>query len=651
MKLSSVFSSGAVLLQNAVTEFKGRTKPNSEVFCSLFLGEKLIRCTSVFSLDDGAFSVALLGEDASYSEYRIEFCCCDEKIILTDILYGELWLAAGESNMKMPNRIMENKREFLATAKKFKLRYYRFTTHGEEFENNPFEEAEDAKGEWISSSDEDKFSKASATASAAILVVAERFASEEKEIPVGIIDTSIASTTIEAWLPMRITDGVLKQLLTEAGRYTPEEKRRPPYKDLHGANSIFYNTVIAPLKGIKARGMLWCHGENDIGNRPLHYLLYKKALENLYSEYSLLFAESKGAHFVLICSLLFAFPYKNDSSANIGQINRAICDAASENPGKISAVPIHDLPAKWSYFYNYEPIHPTNKYGVGERLGRLMLSNSYGDEGIKTAAYFKKSVRKKGAIELHFETFGNSLYCIGNHLRGFYIGNKNGVYIPADAEIISRTAVRVSSEYISSPANVCYQFGDLQNDGNLYCGEFPVAPFTTETKNSISLSVKPWIYADTDSQFHLWEGDSSNIYNYPIRFPSEGSAICYDGAYDAIRLVNTENGAVCGMYIKSQAAMPLDLYNYSALVFSLYSRPEVKVEVKLTLRQGEKQVVRICEVNTRYTEGTGIIECKTSFRISPDILAEKLEILVDTSELPHHTVAIGNIALIPKKNV
>lgn len=650
MKLNSVFSSGALLLQNSVTEFRGKSKPNTAVFCSLFLEKKLIRQASSVSDSDGRFTLALTGEEASFLKYEIEFLCEDEKIILDNILFGELWLAAGQSNMQMPNSIMENKREFLAIAREFNIRYYKVGAKSDSFKNSPFEEAEDTSGKWISSSDEEAFSSASATASAAMLVVAERFASEEKRIPIGVIDASIEGSSIEAWLPLRITEGVLKELLIEAGRYTSEEKRNLTYKDLFGENSMYYNALVSPLKGVKARGMLWYQGENDTGNLPLHYKLYKKALYAIYSEYSSLFSGGRDTDFKMICSLLFAYPCKTDGSVNIGQINRAICDFAAENIGKIAVAPIYDLPAKWSYFYDYGPIHPTNKYGVGERLGRLMLSNSYGDEGLKTAAYFKKSVRKKGAIELHFETFGNSLYCVGNHLRGFYLGNKNGIFIPADAEILSRTVVRVSSEYISSPTNVCYQLGDLQNDGNLYCGDFPVAPFTTETKNSISLSIKPWLYTDTDSQFQLFEGDGTNIYNYPIRFPSEGSAICYDKAYDAVRIVSLNGSSLCGMYIKSQASMPLDLYNYSAIAFSVYSRPEIKIQIKLTLRRDGKSFERICNVKTSSLEGTGIVECKAFFRISPDIFTEKLEFVIDVSELKNPTVAIGNLALVPKKN-
>ncbi len=650
MKLNSIFSSGALLLQNSVTEFRGEGIPGSVITCSLYSGRKLIRKSSAVCFSDGRFSLPLKGEPASFDRYSIEFSCGEEQIVLDDILFGELWLAAGQSNMEMRNNIMENCSGFLDEAEKFGIRYYRFTSPWDAFQNPPFEKAYDTEGKWGSSEDKACFACASAAASAAALVVAERFAAEGKEIPVGFIDTSIGGTPIETWLPLEITDGELKDLLIQTGHYTAADKRNLEYKDLFGANSVFYNAVVAPLGGMKARGMLWYQGEGNVSANPVSGIFYKKAIEILHREYKGLFSEREDERFPLICSLLFPWIYGDNGDVRMGYINQAMTDAAMDNPNEIAVAPIYDLPAKWSYFYDYHPIHPTNKYGVGERLGNLMLSNSYGEDGLKTAAYFKKSVRKKGALELHFETFGKNLICSGHNLRGFYICGKNGTYIPADAEIVSRSAVRVSSEFISSPSAACYQLGDLENDGNLFCDSLPVAPFATERKKPLSVAIKPWLFSDVDSQFRFGGGSDLNVFNYPIRFPSSDSSLCFDPAYHAVRIVNTAGGKTFGMYFKAEKTMPLDLYHYSSLNFTVYSRPEIKVSVKLTLRNGDTVSERIYCASAESKPGTGIVECTVPFRISPDTVTEKMELILDASELSYPTAAIGNLALIPKKS-
>lgn len=141
---------------------------------------------------------------------------------------------------------------------------------------------------------------------------------------------------------------------------------------------------------MKARGMLWYQGEGNVSANPVSGIFYKKAIEILHREYKGLFSEREDERFPLICSLLFPWIYGDNGDVRMGYINQAMTDAAMDNPNEIAVAPIYDLPAKWSYFYDYHPIHPTNKYGVGERLGNLMLSNSYGEDGLKTAAYFKK---------------------------------------------------------------------------------------------------------------------------------------------------------------------------------------------------------------------------------------------------------------------
>ncbi len=648
MKLKSIFSSGMLLLQNAVTEFKGKAIPNKDVVCSLLLGDEVIRTASAKASCDGAFSLPLRGETASYKKYTLKFVCENETVILDDIVYGELWLAAGQSNMEMVNLIMENCSEFLDIAQKHEIRAYKFNSF--EFTNPPFEPAFDNSGEWRTSRDKDRFIRVSAAASAAALVLAEHFAEEGKEVPIGIVDTSIGATFIEAWLPLEYTDGVLKDKLKKLGRLTPEEKRTLEYKDVYGENSVYYNALLAPLFGMKMRGMLWYQGESNVRDDPFAREVYKEELELLQSSYASSFSPEEDKTFPLIASLLFPWIYNFDGRLALGNINLAIVDAATENQGRISAVPIHDLPAKWSYFYDYHPIHPTNKYGVGERLGSFMLTNTYGVEGLKTAAYYKKTVRKKGSLELHFETFGRSLGCEGTRLKGFYVCGRMGTFIPADAEIISRTAVRVSSEYIAAPSGACYQVADLAADGNLFCDGLPVAPFST-VDGEFSVVMKPWLFADTDHQFCFDRGETElNVFNYPVRFPTKGSFLNYDPAYNAVRITAEEGYDVCGMYFIPRRTMPLDLQRYTSIVFTVYARPEVGVSVKLTLKKDGVISERICKSAVSSKEGTGIIECKVPFKVTDDTTVEKLELLFNVSKLKYPTLAIGNLALVPKKS-
>lgn len=648
MKLNSIFSDGALLLCNAVTELRGVGEPGKAVCAELIKSGRTVRRAGAVCDQDGHFSIPMMGEDASFDIYSICVSCGGDRLTVSNILFGELWLAAGQSNMAMPNRIMENREQFLDTAAKHCIRFYKFTTSCDSFENPPFAEAYDTPGVWSDSHDRAAMSNASAAASAALLVLAERFERSGHPIPVGFVDTSIGATPIETWLPLSVTDGELKDQLIQTGHYTAPKKRSGVCRDHYGSNSVFFNSVVAPLGGLRTRGMLWYQGENNTGAAPIFRECYKHALLCLHREYRKLFCEPDRT-FPLICSLLFPWCYDGGGKVSMGYVNEAISDAAAEN-NEISAVPIYDLPAKWSYAQCYHPIHPTNKYGCGERLGGVMLAVSYGCEGMKTAAHLKKCVRKRGALELHFDTNGEKLYCTGDRIKGFLIAAGNGVYVPADAEIISKTAVRVSAEYITSPSAVCYQMSELQNDGNLFCGNLPIAPFATERDKPISAPIKPWLSADCDSQFMLTGEPDTNAFCYPVRFPSPGTSLCHDPAYRALRLMSAD-AKTCGFCIRAENSIPLDLHRYSALKFNIYAVPGIGVTLKLTIRSDsnvrEKSIIAVLN---NVGESTGVLFCTIPLRLKSTDIVTKAEFLFDVAKQIYPTVAIGDIALVPKKS-
>lgn len=649
MKLNSVFSDGALLLCDAVTNLRGVANPGATVCAELIRnGEQISRAEAVCDID-GHFSVPVKGEAASFEEYSITVSCGDDSVTLKDILFGELWLTAGQSNMAMPNWAMENCEEFLDLAAKYCIRFYKFTGWGDPSENLPFVEAYDRTGRWNSSDDRVSTRNASAAACAACIVLAERFKSEGHPVPVGFVDTSIGATSIEAWLPLTVVDGEMKDYLIQTGHYTDPSKRDGDFSKHYNENSVFFNLIAAPLFGISTRGMLWYQGEGNVGAGPVFRECYKKAILCLHRVYKECFGAAESSKYPMICSLIYPWIYGDDGAIRMGYVNEGICDAAAEC-NEISAVPIHDLPAKWSYYYDYNPIHPTNKYGCGERIGNVMLAVTYGCEGMKSAAHYKKCVRRRGALEISFDTDGERLYNTGDRLKGFFIAAKNGVYVPADAEIISKNAIRVSAEHIPTPYAVCYQMGDLQNDGNLFCGNLPVAPFATERDKPIFAPIKPWLFADCDSQFMLIDGGTlANGFCYPVRFPIAGTSLCYDPAYRAIRLLSSDAKA-CGFYFKSEKAIPLDLHRFSAMKLNVYARPELAMTVKLTLiSDGKVKEKLISSELVDAGEGTGILYCTVPLRIKNTDVVTRVEFLFNVEKQTYPTVAIGDIALVPKK--
>jgi len=330
-------------------------------------------------------------------------------------------------------------------------------------------------------------------------------------------------------------------------------------------------------------------------------------------------------------------------------IDLAILDTVEANPTRFGAFPIHDLPPRWSYDTNSGGIHPTNKYEVGRRFAELMLRHAYGKKGGKTAPYFKRAVRKKGAIELSFETFGKPLNASGEP-RGFYLRGKNQVYFPANAKIVGRNRILVFHPYIDSPRHVCYQLGDLQQDGNVMADGLPLAPFATDRESALQVPLMPWAHASQTAQL-TWRSDPF-AYMMPTRYPTEGTALTLDTTTTpaATRLVPTGDKKTVGMVIRAERTMPLALAHCTGLAFSLFCRPEVKISVTLTLRRRGVVTRRSLTVTADYRPLHGRLDCRTAFRLTPDTEVTNVTFTFDTTGLLAPTVAVGDIIPIPKKH-
>ena len=657
LRLVSIFSDGAMLQQKAVTDFRGYGEKGSEIVGTLIQNNTPLRSARAIVDEEGHFTLSLPGEEASFDPYEVTFTDGIETVTLHNILFGDVWLAAGQSNMEMRNSAIETQKDMLAKTATLPFRGYTFDMASlPDLEQGAFPRvpAYDIPGAWCASSDPGAFAGCSAAATAALVRVYEALEKQGRAIPMAILCLNRGGTSIETWLPKESLDQdpALVELLRETGHYTEDENwnvRSSTGRNLNQQTALF-NTIMAPALGMKTRGMLWYQGENNVDENRATESCYQRALEALYQAYAPLFAGDSHQPYPMICSLLFPWTYGESAAVRRGYINAAIVRTAARHMGSVAVAPIYDLPATWAHAFHYHPIHPSNKYAVGNRLGGLMLTCAYGETGLPTAAYFKKMTRKKGALLLRFETFRRSLTVKGEKLKGFYISGKNGTFIPAEAQLVARNAVLVKSPYVTAPSAVCYQFADFQCDGNLYCGELPVAPFTTvEGRTPLTVALKPWLEAETPSLFHRLPGSDANVFAYPVRYPVGGSALCYDPHFHAIRLLCAEGQTTCGMEVRSEETMPLDLHLYREIRFPVYGRTETKISLRLTLREGDTVKVRTCPVSFTTVRESGVLQCRAVFRVRPETVVEKMAFLFDTDGTGYPTVAIGDFALIPKK--
>ncbi|MDQ0254788.1 sialate O-acetylesterase [Evansella vedderi] len=185
MKLSSIISDGMVLQRNQLLTIWGETKPFEEV--KVFFLEKLFRTTSN---NKGEWSISIEPLEAG-GPYVMEISGEEETIIIQDILIGDVWLLGGQSNMELPIR-----RTLDLFAKEMEAVHHPFIRQFSVPQNYNFHGPKKKLegGNWISATDGNvmEFS-----------AVGYFFAKELYEtngVPIGLIQTAVGGTPIEAWM-------------------------------------------------------------------------------------------------------------------------------------------------------------------------------------------------------------------------------------------------------------------------------------------------------------------------------------------------------------------------------------------------------------------------------------------------------------------
>ena len=98
VKMGPLHNDGMVLQQNADVKIWGWTQPNRKVSVKGSWNKKRVNTRSD---NNGRFEVMLKTGAGSFIPQTLEINDGD-KLIIHDVLIGEVWLCSGQSNMEMP---------------------------------------------------------------------------------------------------------------------------------------------------------------------------------------------------------------------------------------------------------------------------------------------------------------------------------------------------------------------------------------------------------------------------------------------------------------------------------------------------------------------------------------------------------------------
>lgn len=483
-------------------------------------GDVLVDKKVVTANSQGLFETSFEGQKASYTEYKIVATDGEKEISAEHILFGELYLSCGQSNMGLNVQYCSNAKEIMDGATNPYIRVYMAPTFSSSTDFSYLPTYYDTAGVWITGDSPVQIGGASAVSYNFILKMFEELNKNGNEVPCGFLNTAKGATSIEAWISRASinTDNVVYDYLSERNRLLDEDKFNTNGSNNYNQVSAMFNSSIAPLSRLYVKGILWYQGENNVGNEVAGNY-FRSALKLLRKDWSKWYnggTEDLPLFFVSLTPNNCSKGNASYKPENLAYMWEGMAEAYKDDPELLSMVTTYDIPQDWydeSFAYR-APWHTLTKKPVGERLATYALNKLYdGFEGHISAPVYKDAKFENGKAIVSFSNVKTLKTTNNLDVVGFTLCGENRIFYPAKATILNDGTVSVYSEWVKEPVAVAYAFAMMIQASNL-CNEegHVVAPFRSDKVASVFYSSKDWQNCDS---LQLWISKGSDTSRTP----------------------------------------------------------------------------------------------------------------------------------------
>jgi len=287
------------------------------------------------------------------------------KVVLNNVLVGEVWLCSGQSNMEWNAKAgIESEKTEVPASNYPNIRFFKIIKRISDFPQDDL-----GGGSWMQSTPETMKSFS------AVGYFFGKMLHNKLNVPIGLISDAWGGIPIDVAYPASSVMDIADLLESSKGNY---------WKGAPHRLGTLYNAMTHPLRNFSIAGMIWYQGEGNVSIAPEQYARKQKVLVN---ERRKQFGENMPFYFVQIA------PFQYGKEKPKGAIIRDQQRIASKIKNSEMVV-ISDVG-------DTTDIHPRQKKPVGERLANIALKNHYKiiDELVEFPV-FKKAYKKKKYVYL-----------------------------------------------------------------------------------------------------------------------------------------------------------------------------------------------------------------------------------------------------------
>lgn len=480
VKLPAIISDNMVLQQKATVNIWGKARPSEKIKVSASWSKQVY---TTLADQQGKWILQITTPTKSTLSHSL-YIVGDNKLVVNNILVGEVWLCSGQSNMAFPvakakgwHTGILNEEQEMKDADYPEIRLFQVAQ-----KLSPEQPLDDCQGQWMICNAENlkTFS--------AVAFFFGRNLYKNIQTPIGLIHSSWGGTHAESWTKASVIehDPIYSQLIedqqkvkdnypqdllkyeADSANYIAQKEKgntsiQAPKKPIgiyhNKALSTLWNAMINPIVDYTIKGVIWYQGESN----SIRYKDYTQVFSNMIDSWRKEW-ENPNMPFYFV---QIAPHYKQPPQIREAQLNTW---QTVKNTGMVVTTDCGDS----------TDIHPRNKRVVGDRLAYWALAKDYGQKIPFSGPLYKTMKVEANKAILSFDYADNGLTSSNTELKGFMIAGNDKKFYAAFAKIEGNKVI-VSSSEVPNPKAVRYGW-DKFFRVNFYNGaNLPASPFRTDT--------------------------------------------------------------------------------------------------------------------------------------------------------------------------